>query len=417
AGAPVNVGHYLVVMVGGQLLLLFVFGLGLLLRRIWPDLPLLGDLAKLLRFLASRLARLWGRSHPEAVQRLEAEQAAYRRMRTRLGLYRELEQYLLLSQTQLFALCFNLGALASCLRLIVLSDLAFGWSTSVTSLTAEDVQRLCAALSWPFAWLAPEAVPTPELIAHTPYFRLEGRFAGALVGSRGDASLVGEWWRFLVACTITYGLLPRLIAYSVCLAKLRGAQRNLPLDTPVVQRVLARMAAPAVTTRAHQLGVQDAAPALPAQAVLPLAAGETALVLYRDIPTAVPTLERAVANHLGLQVTSVHRAGGLDASADAALCARLAEGNASVTLLAEAWEAPDKSLRHLLSQLRKALGPRRALRVALIGEASVHGFGAPRAEDARVFRDRLTLLEDPYLAVETLPGSSSDAALDARGAP
>jgi hypothetical protein len=86
-----------------------------------------------------------------------------------------------------------------------------------------------------------------------------------------------------------------------------------------------------------------------------------------------------------------------------------------VTLVAEAWEAPDKSLRHLLAALRSALGPRRALRVALIGEASDQGFRAPSVEDARVFGDRLTLLEDPYLAVEALAATSAAPGLDAGG--
>jgi hypothetical protein len=412
-GAPVNVGHYLLVMVGGQLALLLLLALGLLLQRVWPALPLAGDLAHLLRFVVAHLQRLWAHTG----QRFEAEQAAYRRVRTRLGLYRELERYLLLSHTQLFALCFNLGALASCLRLILLSDLAFAWSTSVTSLSAADVHRLCAALAWPFAWLVPEAVPTQALIEHTQYFRLEGRFAGAALGSRGDPALVGEWWRFLVACTVTYGVLPRLGAYALFSARRRSAERRVPLDTPAVQRVLARLMTPALTTRALDLAAQAVEPARPAQHAAEPAAGASALLLYRDIPTAVPVLRRALAQHLGLEVTSVHRAGGLDATADAALCAALGQGSAAVTVVAEAWEAPDKSLRHLLSALRGALGPRRTLRVALIGEASDHGFETPSAEDARVFADRLTLLEDPYLTVEALPGSRAARALDAGGQP
>jgi Protein of unknown function (DUF2868) len=356
---------------------------------------------------------VWERAHADLPQR-EAEQAAFHRIWARLGLYRELEQVLLLSQTQLFAVCFNLGALLSCLRLILLSDLAFGWSTSVTTLSPVDVHRLCQTLAWPFAWLVPEALPTPALIEHTQYFRLEGRFAGAATGSRGDAALVGEWWRFLVACTITYGLLPRLAAYGLCLTKLRAAQRSLPLDTPAVERVLARMITPALSTRAQDLVAQAAAPARPSARAPDLAGGTTALILYRDIPTAVPVLERAIVQHLGLEVTSVRRAGGLDARADAALCQSLPEAT-SVTVVAEAWEAPDKSLRHLLATLRSALGPRCTLRVALVGEASEQGFRTPRAEDARVFRDRLTLLEDPYLAVETLPGTLEAQDLATRG--
>lgn len=412
-GAPVNVGHYLLVMVGGQLALLLLLSVGLLLRRLWPALPLAGDLAQVLRFFVARLQRLWVHA---AGQRFEAEQAAFLRARTRFGLYRDLERYLLLSHTQLFAVCFNLGALASCARLILLSDLAFAWSTSVTALSAADVHRVCSALAWPFAWLAPEAVPSRALIEHTQYFRLEGRFAGASIGTRGDPALAGGWWPFLVACTVTYGFLPRLVAYGLCALKLRAAERDVPLDTPAVQRVLARMTTPALSTRAREPVEQAAEAARPTQRAAEQAAGATALLLYRDVPTAAPLLQRAIAEHLGLEVTSVHRAGGLDAQADAALCERLGGGGTSVTVIAEAWEAPDKSLRHLLSALRRGLGPRRALRVALVGEASEDGFAAPSADDVRLFRDRLSLLEDPYLAGDALPGAAAPA-MDAGGQP
>lgn len=401
--APVNVGYYLFVLVFGQLALLALLGLGLLLRSVWPALPLVGDIARLLRFVTGRLER---RLQGSAVgERGEAQRAAYHRIRTRLGLYERVERYFLLSQTQLFAVAFNVGALASCLRLILLSDLAFAWSTSVTSLDATQIHRLCVVLGWPFAWLVPDAVPSRSLIEHTQYFRLEGRFAGASTGSRGDPALAGEWWRFLVACTVTYGLLPRLLAYAAFWAKFREAERTVPLDTPAVQRVVTRMTTPALTMRAHETAAQGAEPAREVAGLTPSASATTALVLYRDIPTDRALLRRRITEVLGLAVTRVHHAGGLDVQHDAALCQTLREDSASVTLVAEAWEAPDKSLRQLLGALREALGPRRTLRVLLIGEASANAFQTPAPEDVRVYRDRLTLLEDPYLMVECLPGT------------
>jgi hypothetical protein len=408
-GAPVNVGYYLFVMVFGQLGMLLILALGMLLRRLWPQLPLVGDLARVLRYVLGRLQRHLRERHAVAGQRVEAEFATYRAIQTRLGLYREVERYLLLSHTQLFAVAFNLGALASCLRLILLSDLAFAWSTSVTSLDAAQVERLCQLLASPFAWLVPDAVPSRELIVHTQYYRLEGRFAEAAAGTRGNAALAGEWWRFLVACTVTYGLLPRLFAHGLFWAKFRRAEREVPLDTPAVQRVLARLTTPALSTRAPDLVAQAAEPARPERPLQVSAQAATALVVYRDIPTDVALVQRAIAQNLALEVTSVHHAGGFAAHRDEALTASLGAASGSVSVLAEAWEAPDKSLRNFLAALRNALGPRRALRVLLIGEAHEHGYRAPAPEDVRVYRDRLTLLEDPYLSVEALPASEATA--------
>ncbi len=402
-GAPVNLGYYLLVLVLGQLAALLVLLASLLLRSLLPRLPLVGDVTRLLRFVAAGLQRRLAKAHVAAAEELAAQAVALRRVQTRAGLYARLERYLLLSQTQLFAVAFNLGALASCMRLIFLSDLAFSWSTSVASLDAAQVHQLCSVLSWPFAWLFPDAVPTRELIEHTQYFRLEGRFAGAAPGTRGDARMVGEWWRFLIACTITYGLLPRLVALTVFYGRLRAAQRNVPLDTPLVQRVIARMTTPVLSTQAQDLRPQGAAPGLVVEAVAQKRGDTTVLVLYRDIPTEPALLARVVSESFGAQVQGVQRAGGLDVEAELAWCRSLRDQASTVTVVAEAWEAPDKSLRTLLARVREALGPQRALRVALIGEASKDGFTAAAAEDVRVYADRLTLLRDPYLIVETLP--------------
>ena len=406
-GAPVNVGYFVLVMVLGQLATLVLLALSTVLRRAIAQLPVVGDVGRLLRFLTLRLQRLMSEStsHDE---RLEAQRAALQRVRTRMGLYQDLERYALLGQSQLFALCFNLGALASCVRLILLSDLAFAWSTSVASLDAEQVQRVCALLAWPFGWLIPEAVPSADLIEHTQYFRLEGRFAGAEPGTRGNAALAGEWWRFLVACTVTYGLLPRIFTLSLFRYRLRRAERRVPLDTPSVQRVLARMTTPEVATQAPRLAQQGAEPARHVSAEATSPTGAASLVLYRDLPTSVALLTAELVRHLGVRVEHVLRAGGFDAQDEAALLAQVRASRSSACLVTEAWEAPDKSLRNLLAALREALGPRQTLRVVLVGEASEHGYAAPADADVRLFRDRLTLLADPYLTVETLPAARED---------
>lgn len=406
-GAPVNVGHYLLVLVFGQLATLLLLALSLLLRGVFSQLPVVGDVGRLLRFLVRQVQRALpaGPIH----EQLATQQLAYQRVHTRLGLYQDIERTLLLSHSQLFALAFNVGVLASCLRLILLSDLAFAWSTSVASLDAAQVERVCAILAWPFAWLLPDAVPSSYLIEHTQYFRLEGRFSGAPVGSRGDAALVGQWWRFLVACTISYGLLPRLVTFAVFRRGFHRAERRVPLDTPAVQRVLSRLTTPEVSTRALETQVQRAEPAREALGQPSQTTGSAALILFRDVPTSSALLARELLRVVGLRVTGVHQVGGIDVLGESRVCAEIGQREGqTVCLVAEAWEAPDKSLRSFLATLRHAVGPRRAVRVMLIGEASEQGYRAPAQEDVRIFRDRLTLLGDPYLSVETLPAAHDD---------
>ena len=403
-GAPINVGYFIGVVVLAQLGALLLLLLGLLLRRVLPALSLVGDLTRVLRYLARRLEPLLHGARTGLVAEAQAAElaAAYQRARARRTLYGGAERSLLLWHAQWFATLFNVGVLLSLLRSLLFSDLVFGWSTTVSGLSAHNVQQLCAWLAWPFQWLVPQAVPSVELVEHTQYFRLDGRFAFARSGSRGDPALVGQWWRFLVACTLCYGLLPRFLLAQVFHFQMRQRLRALPLDTPDVQRILRRLQTPAFSAVSVE-AVRQGAEAAPALApALPALAEETALVLYRDIPTEPALIVAALQQDLGLQVLGVHHAGGFSTEADKGLCELLGAAGAAVTLVAEAWEAPDRSLRDFLQRLRVALGPQRTLRVALIGEASSSGYQRAAKQDVQVFRDRLQLLADPYLSVDVL---------------
>jgi hypothetical protein len=76
----------------------------------------------------------------------------------------------------------------------------------------------------------------------------------------------------------------------------------------------------------------------------------------------------------------------------------------TVAVVAEAFEAPDRGVRRLLSDLRGALGPRRPLLVLLVG-AAADGPRPPRDADVSIWRDGLAPLEDPHLSVEPLRGA------------
>src|SRR5204863_307845 len=85
--------------------------------------------------VCSRVAmRLAARAQGDAAERVAAFRALWHRLRSRRSLYHHLEPWLLLGLTQAFGVAFNLGALFGCLRLIVFSDIAFSWSTTLLQL-------------------------------------------------------------------------------------------------------------------------------------------------------------------------------------------------------------------------------------------------------------------------------------------
>jgi hypothetical protein len=401
---PVNVLDYLLAFAGAQVVLLAALALSLLppVRR--AALPLLGGARAL---LGPALARLAGAGL--SPRRRAGWRALAHRLRTRRALYARLEPRLLLRLTQAFAVAFQVGVLAATLRLVAFTDVPFAWSTTLAAVDAEAFARFARAVAAPWAWLWPEAVPSPALVEATRYSRLEGAYLRAGPGRAADPALVGAWWPFLVAAVACYGLLPRLVTLGLAHAAARRVLARLPHDDAETAALARRLAAPAVETRAAL--PERPGPLLPEATQAALAAGapagRAALVLWRDVPGG-PEVARAVAAAVGAPVGAVIAAGGREHEEGAIDWARAAADLDPVAVLAEAWEAPDAGALRLLRGLRAALGPGRRL-VVLLAEVDGRGAHAPSGADVRLWRDGLARLEDPWLAVEPLePAGPAD---------
>lgn len=114
------------------------------------------------------------------------------------------------------SLLFSIGMLIAFLLYLLMTDLAFGWSSTL-DLGSGVLHRITSMLAWPWSTLWPAAVPSVALIEQTHYFR-----AAPLAAEQ--PALFGQWWRFLLMCLLVYVLLPRLV--TTILARLR-LQRTL----------------------------------------------------------------------------------------------------------------------------------------------------------------------------------------------
>ncbi len=231
---PVNVLTVLAALVGTQLLLLLLLIVALIPRR---DARASGPVQHLLR---SGLT--WILTRAGAAERMTAIQ-------DRLDAHRGLLRWTLVRAAQVFGIAFNVAALAGCLYRIAVTDIAFGWSTTL-NLDANAVHRLADALSGPWSWLTSHGTPSLDLIRLTQYSHLEGKYIVHVSGDRSaDFARLGGWWSFLVFAIAVYGFLPRLIAFAVAGFWVKSILAATPRSNEDYARLCDWMRQPIVTTR------------------------------------------------------------------------------------------------------------------------------------------------------------------------
>jgi hypothetical protein len=400
-GEPVNVWDFLLVFVGVQILLLALLLASFFLPVAAVGAPITGLFRGAVAAIYPRLA---ARAMGWTGGRLAEWQALWHRLRSRRSLYHRVEPWLLLGLTQAFGVAFNAGAILGCLRLIVFSDIAFSWSTTLVQLDAARFHAIVHALAAPFAWLWPDADPSRALVEATRYSRLESAYVISGARRAAHPELVGGWWPFLLAALAFYGLLPRCLTLAV--ARLRTARllSRLPLDDAEVSRVARRLSEPHVAA-GHppiEAAATPVAPAASAQPAVP-AGTPCSVVLWRDVPSG-SALEEAIARQTRCTIKAVYAAGGRDYADERLDWAAMSGGSEAVAIVAEGWEAPDRAVLRLVSGLRRALGPRRHLLVLLANVSDGAILPSP-ATEVRIWRDGLARLEDPWLSVEPLRGA------------
>ncbi|HMN43649.1 MAG TPA: DUF2868 domain-containing protein [Povalibacter sp.] len=256
-------------------------------------------------------------------------------------------QMLVWSQTA--AVAFNAAVVLTAIALIAFTDLAFGWSTTLR-LNADRVHRITQTLSLPWREFWPAAVPGVDLIEASRFYRL-----ASAPPSRTVASELTGWWPFLLACILTYGLLPRVLMLTFASQRLRTATRHLLLDDPRTRALLDRM-----DTAEIQLGATDTenAPGTRNElAAAPPASDADALAIVWSHALPDESVPRWSLQHLQRRVSSTYAAGAATLDADRALLRQIASLQPRATLIfVRAWEAPLLDLQDFLADLRTAVG-------------------------------------------------------------
>lgn len=251
---------------------------------------------------------------------------------------REYARWFSIAASQWLAVAFFAGLLACILLMLIFTDLAFGWSSTV-SLTTQGVVTFVQTLALPWASLAPGALPGTELIEQSRFVRM------GTPPSSSSAAQLGNWWPFLFFSIAIYGLVPRLALLGFALWRRNASLRTLLLADPEVIGLLERMSHPLVTP---EVRVPEAP--TPADATAPVPEAPTRGTSAPGIVWNKATSEAAagiLAAQLGYTLTECTDAG----SSITEIAIPVAE---RLLIMTKGWEPPLLEFHDFLAALRSA---------------------------------------------------------------
>jgi Protein of unknown function (DUF2868) len=400
---PVNVFHFLLVFIGAQLLLALLALAGCSLRLLWPRAVLPSIYTFPLRVGFRRLLAWIDRSTTPARhgRTTTAWILAVDTFRNQSTAYGALFYWPLFSVLQRFAIFCNLGLLAATLTKVAISDLAFGWQSTLR-IGAEALHRGVAMAATPWSWLFPGNGGYPSLA------EIEG---SRIILKDGISHLatadLASWWPFLVLCLLVYGLLPRL-AFAVCGRLLEEwAISRVEFDTASCRTTIRRMKTPLLSSQAEaeqDATIVEAPVADPQTAPEPPTHLLAQVVLVPDdIYGLCPgdKLEPLLAGR-GFAVKSVHKfLSGYDEDEEikTLLAEEIRHPHEGLLILMEGWMPPLVAFLTYLKELREVLPEKTMIHLALVGRPMRSGFTPLPNADLLLWRKKTSGAKDPYLHV------------------
>lgn len=132
--------------------------------------------------------------------------------------------------------CLALGSLAGLAVSVAVTDLAFGWQSTL-QVGAQGMHSLVSTLSAPWSWLPATWGLTPTLV------QIEGSRIILKDGIEALASAdLVAWWPFLCMCLVVYALLPRFLLLVSAHWMLRRVEQRFV--HPDLGRIIDRMQSP-----------------------------------------------------------------------------------------------------------------------------------------------------------------------------
>lgn len=295
---------------------------------------------------------------------------------------------------QLFAIGFNIAALASLLIRVAISDIAFGWQSTL-NLSSQFLFNFVHTVSIPWKHFFSGTLPTLAEIEGSRIILKEG------ISVLANEALT-SWWPFLFLTLLFYGLIPRILILIYGLINERKHLRLFVSKQPEINALLHRMKTPYVTSAAKQ-------PAESKQGLKPQTqtapqtepAASTAHVLVpEDIQFDSDTF-KALIHALGFSPASVQTVE-MDWQNDKQIFKPGLE-DSDILIILEAWMPPIADTLSYLEKLGKYCSSSSRVYIGLIGKpAQGQLFTPPTQQDISIWQTKIESIHHQNMQLTAL---------------
>jgi len=318
--------------------------------------------------------------------------------------------------TSVFAFCFTTGALGGTFFRVIVSDMAFGWQSTLVT-TSEIVHDLVSRMALPWSWFMPEALSHPSL-SQIEGSRIILKDGIAVLATRDLVS----WWPFLCMGILFYAVLPRGFLLVTGLLAQHHVLDRFDLVRPAFRQLLIRMQSPLMDVDTLEVfpersvpepapvhagaGGQNPLPKNKGPFPNPPAVGvtlQTALILapqtvYSD--AAMEKIRRHIHAHLFLDVREKINAC-FDPDQDRDIFTRIKNSPVDqVVLVHEAWQPPIRGLLYYIRSLKSVMPEKMQLWILLTGDTGRENFGMADTDvNFETWKKAVFKLEDPGITV------------------
>jgi len=326
-------------------------------------------------------------------------------MRIKTREYRDLFFWPFFILTSLFAFSFSAGVLGGMFFRIVVSDMAFGWQSTLMA-SSHNVHDIVSFTALPWSWFVPEAIAVPSLE------QIEG---SRIILKEGIYSLTTQdlvsWWPFLCFGILFYAVIPRgLLIISGSFFQ-QQALKHFHFGNPNFRQLIVRMKSPLLGFDTQESAVNQSIENDPVKNDLKtdsfssqqnVPVGKALLLVSKKVfcHETIQIIVKGIEKDLLLDVKETIGIN-FDFDQDADALTRIRKSDADqVILVHEVWQPPIRELLCYITKIKEEVPGGIPLYVMLTRGADQESLGVDRSDiNFKVWEKSVFKLEDPGISV------------------